>query len=118
MSNSGFLWAIGGKVENKYTVAATTVYDISANKWYSSEKGDLAAIPHPVQGAGWTHFENKIFCFGGKTDPHAGCCDYVQVYSIEENKWELYKPMPEARSKLGKYYPDRKSTRLNSSHYS
>lgn len=105
MSKGEFLWAIGGKVENKYAVGDTTVYDISANEWYSSENGQLTPMPHPVQGAGWTFFDDKIFCFGGKTEPHSGCSDYVQVYKIEEDAWELYKRLPEPRSKLGKFYP-------------
>jgi hypothetical protein len=105
LTEGEFLWAIGGKIENKHTVGDTTVYNIDADEWYSSENGQLAPMPHPVQGAGWTFFQDKIFCFGGKTEPHKGCCDYVQVYSIEEDKWELYENMPKARSKLGKYYP-------------
>ena len=100
-----FLWAIGGKVENKYAVGDITVYSIKDNRWYSSENGELSAMPHPVQGAGWTFFDDKIFCFGGKTKPHSGCCDYVQVYQIEDDAWELYKNMPRPRSKLGKFYP-------------
>ena len=105
MDEGEFLWAIGGKVENKYTVGDTTVYNINRNRWYSSESGELAPMIHPVQGAGWTFFDNKIFCFGGKTKPHSGCSDYVQVYKIEEDVWELYNRMPEPRSKLGKFYP-------------
>ena len=105
MNKREFLWVIGGKVENKYAVGDTTVYNISANKWYSSENDQLAPMPIAVQGAGWTLFDNKIFCFGGKTKPHSGCCDYIQVYKIEEDTWEFYNKMPEARSKLGKFYP-------------
>ncbi len=100
-----FIWAIGGKIENKHTLNDTSVYNIGANEWYSSENDQLTAMPHPVQGAGWTFFENKIFCFGGKTEPHSGCCDYVQVYSLEEDRWERYNKMPKPRSKLGKFYP-------------
>jgi hypothetical protein len=29
----------------------------------------------------------------------------MQVYHIKDDTWELYDPMPEPRSKLGKYYP-------------
>ncbi|MFW9867864.1 MAG: kelch repeat-containing protein [Candidatus Thorarchaeota archaeon] len=105
MIKGEFLWAIGGKVENKYTVGDTTVYNINTNEWYSSENGQLSSMPYPVQGAGWTFFDKKIFCFGGKTEPHSGCCDYIQVYKIEEDAWELYNSMPKPRSKLGKYYP-------------
>jgi hypothetical protein len=105
LSKGEFLWAIGGKVENKYTVSDTTVYNISTNEWYSSENKQLSPMPYPVQGAGWTFFDKKIFCFGGKSEPHSGCCNYVQVYKIEEDVWELYNRMPEPRSKLGKYYP-------------
>ncbi|TFG05914.1 MAG: hypothetical protein EU539_08865 [Promethearchaeota archaeon] len=105
MKKGEFLWAIGGKVENKHAVGDTTVYNIDANEWYSSEKNQLAPMPHPVQGAGWTSFKNKIYCFGGKTEPHSGCCDHVQIYNIEEDTWEIYNPLPQPRSKLGKYYP-------------
>ena len=105
MSKGEFLWAIGGKVENKYIVGDTTVYSIKEERWYSSENGELTSMLHPVQGAGWTFFDGKIFCFGGKTKPHSGCCDYVQVYKIEEDAWELYEKMPKPRSKLGKFYP-------------
>jgi len=38
------LWAIGGKVENKYTVGDTTVYNNGTNEWYSSENGQLAPM--------------------------------------------------------------------------
>jgi hypothetical protein len=100
-----FLWAIGGKIENKHTLNDTTVYDIKADTWYSSENGQLSPMPHAVQGGGWCFYEGKIFCFGGKTKPHKGCSDYVQVYSIEEDSWELYGRMPKPRSKLGKHYP-------------
>lgn len=100
-----FLWAIGGKIENKNTVEDTTVYNIAEDEWYSSVNEQLAPMPHPVQGAGWTFFQNKIFCFGGKTKPHSGCSDFVQVYNIEKDEWELYNNLPKARSKLGKYYP-------------
>ena len=106
MSKGKYLWTIGGKVENNYTLGDTTVYDITNNEWYSSENEQLEPMPHPVQGAGWTLFENKIFCFGGKTKPHSGCCDYVQVYDISADAWELYNPLPEPRSKLGKFYPE------------
>lgn len=105
MSKGEFLWAIGGKVENKYTVGDTTVYNIDTDEWYSSETGQLTPMPYPLQGAGWTFFDEKIFCFGGKTKPHTGFCDYVQVYKIEDDDWELYNQMPEARSRLGKFYP-------------
>ncbi len=105
MNEGEFLWAIGGKLENKYCVGDVTVYNIDKDKWYSSENGELTPMPINVQGAGWTFFENKIFCFGGKTKPHSGCCDHVQVYDIQEDSWELYEKMPEPRSKLGKYYP-------------
>ncbi|MFX1281594.1 MAG: kelch repeat-containing protein [Promethearchaeota archaeon] len=105
MSKGEFLWAIGGKIENKYTVGDTTVYNVNNNEWYSSEESQLSPMSHPVQGAGWTLFNKKIFCFGGKKEPHSGCSDYVQVYSIEEDSWEDYNTMPEPRSKLGKFYP-------------
>ncbi len=105
LTRGEFLWAIGGKVENKHVVGDTTVYNIEANEWYSSENGQLSPMIHPVQGAGWTFFNNKIFCFGGKTKPHSGCCDVVQVYDIEEDTWEFYNRMPKPRSKLGKFYP-------------
>jgi hypothetical protein len=105
MTRGEFLWAIGGKVENKFCVGDTTVYHIDSDEWFSSENGQLSPMPYPVQGAGWTYFQHKIFCFGGKTKPHSGCCDHVQVYNIEEDTWELYNKMPEPRSKLGKYYP-------------
>jgi hypothetical protein len=106
LTNKGeFLWAIGGKVENKYTVGDTTVYNIETDEWCGSEDKQLSPMPYAVQGAGWTFFEDKIFCFGGKTKPHSGCCDYVQAYIIKENTWELYSKMPEPRSKLSKFYP-------------
>ncbi|MBD3354007.1 MAG: hypothetical protein GF364_21170 [Candidatus Lokiarchaeota archaeon] len=105
MSKGEFLWAIGGKLESKHTVADTIVYNIDKDEWYSSEAGQLSPMPEAVQGAGWTFFESKIFCFGGKTEPHTGCCDLVQVYDIEEDTWELYNKMPKPRSKLGKFYP-------------
>jgi len=105
MIKGEFLWAIGGKVENKHTVADTTVYNIGTNEWYSSNNGQLSPMPYSVQGAGCTFFKNKIFCFGGKTKAHSGCCDYVQVYDIEKDEWELYNKLPEPRSKLGKFYP-------------
>ncbi|MFX1457088.1 MAG: hypothetical protein ACFFDB_17060 [Promethearchaeota archaeon] len=105
MTKGEYLWAIGGKIENRVAVGDTTVYNIGANEWYSSESGQLTPMPHPVQGAGWTFFDNKIFCFGGKTEAHSGCSDYVQVYKIEDDSWELYNKMPGPRSKLGKFYP-------------
>jgi len=100
-----FIWAIGGKIENKYTVADTTVYDIEANEWYSSENNQLEPMPYPVQGAGWTFLNNKIFCFGGKTKPHSGCSDFIQIYDIKKDEWQLYNNLPKPRSKLGKFYP-------------
>ncbi|MFX1574502.1 MAG: hypothetical protein ACFFB0_17310 [Promethearchaeota archaeon] len=105
MSKGEFLWVIGGKLENKYTVGDTTVYNIGADEWYSSVNCQISPMLVPVQGAGWTLFDNKIFCFGGKTKPHSGCCDHVQVYKIEDDTWEFYHKMPEPRSKLGKFYP-------------
>jgi len=65
LSEEEFLWAIGGKVENKYTVGDTTVYDVDSNEWYSSENDQLTPMLHPVQGAGWTFFDNKIFVLEG-----------------------------------------------------
>lgn len=105
MSKGEYIWAIGGKIENKHTIADITVYNIQKNGWYSSENSQLTPMSHPVQGAGWTVLENKIYCFGGKTKPHSGCCNLVQVYDIENDTWELYNKMPETRSKLGKFYP-------------
>ncbi|TXT59979.1 MAG: hypothetical protein BAJALOKI1v1_1340002 [Promethearchaeota archaeon] len=100
-----FLWAIGGRIENKYALKDTTVYHIDVDEWYSSQNGELAPMSHAVQGAGWTFFCNKIYCFGAKTKPHKGCSPYLQVYDIEENEWQLYDKMPKPRSKLGKHYP-------------
>jgi hypothetical protein len=105
MIKGEFLWAIGGKVENKRVVGDTSVYSIKSNEWYSSENEQLAPMIHPVQGAGWTYLEDKIYCFGGKIKSHSGCCDYIQVYHITEDSWELYDPMPEPPSKQGKFYP-------------
>ncbi|MEJ2294252.1 MAG: kelch repeat-containing protein, partial [Candidatus Lokiarchaeota archaeon] len=64
MRKGEFLWTIGGKIENKYTLGDTTVYNIKDDEWYSSENGQLSPMLHPVQGAGWTFFKDKIFCFG------------------------------------------------------
>ena len=105
MNKGEFLWAIGGKVENKHAVGDITVYDIEKNEWHSSIDGELTPMIHPVQGAGWTFFDNKIYCFGGKTKPHFGCCDYLQVYNIKNDTWELHDKLPAPRSKLGKFYP-------------
>jgi hypothetical protein len=101
----GFLWAIGGKIEDAYAVGDTTVYSIAEDRWHSSVNGELTPMPHAVQGAGWTLHEGKIYCFGGKTDAHTGCCAHVQVYDIARDEWTLADPMPAPRSKLGKFYP-------------
>ena len=66
ISKREFFWAIGGKVENKYAVGDTTVYNINANEWYSSENGQLTPMPYPVQGAGWSFFITKSFVSEGK----------------------------------------------------
>ncbi len=100
-----FLWAIGGKIENEYTVDDTTVYSILEDRWYSSVNGDLAPMPHAVQGAGWTLYKGRVYCFGGKTEAHSGCSAFVQVYDIAANKWTVLEEMPAARSKLGKFSP-------------
>lgn len=100
-----FLWAIGGKKENDRTVEDTTVYSIPEDTWISSVNGELASMPHPVQGAGWTLYDGRIYSFGGKTEPHEGCSSLVQVYDIREDEWTIRADMPAARSKLGKYYP-------------
>lgn len=100
-----FLWAIGGKIEDEYTVDDTTVYSINEDRWYSSVNGDLAPMPHAVQGAGWTLYDGRIYCFGGKTEPHSGCSTFVQMYDIAADKWTVLDKMPAARSKLGKFYP-------------
>ncbi|WP_136689197.1 Kelch repeat-containing protein [Halorhabdus amylolytica] len=100
-----FLWAVSGKKENKRTVDDTTVYSIEEDKWYSSLNGELAPIPHPVQGAGWTLYDGKIYAFGGKTEPHEGCSNYVQRYDIGDDEWTVLEEMPSCRSKLGKFYP-------------
>jgi hypothetical protein len=103
--NHNYIWAIGGKIEGHHTVDDTTVYSIEEDRWCSSVNGDLTPIPEAVQGAGWTLYEDEIFCFGGKTDVHTGATDAVQVYDIAADEWEHREPMPEPRSKLGKYYP-------------
>ncbi len=100
-----FLWAIGGKIEHEHTVADTTVYSVTEDRWYSSANGELAPMPIAVQGAGWTIHEGRIYCFGGKTEAHSGCSAAVQVYSIRDDEWTLAEEMPAARSKLGKFYP-------------
>ncbi len=104
-SNGGFIWAIGGKIEDEYAVDDTTVYSIAEDRWHSSVNGELTPMPHGVQGAGWTLYRGKIYCFGGKTEPHSGCCDYLQVYDIAADEWTLLDPLPAPRSKLGKFYP-------------
>ena len=100
-----FLWALGGKHEFASAVKEVSVYDIDRNLWITSKNGQLAPMPHAVQGAGWTLFDQKIYCFGGKTGFHSGCSNYVQVYDIARNQWDVLDPMPAARSKLAKNYP-------------
>lgn len=100
-----FLWAVGGKYEFASAVDDVTVYNIEEDRWYSSVEGALKPMPHGVQGAGWTIYKDKIYSFGGKTRYHSGCSKYVQVYDIASNTWSLLSDMPEARSKLGKFYP-------------
>ncbi|MFP3897236.1 MAG: hypothetical protein ACLFV5_10445 [Anaerolineales bacterium] len=124
-----FLWAIGGKIEERAMAVArrrttgrlrrvargrreishalddTTVYSIEEDRWYSSARGELAPMPYGVQGAGWTLHEGVIYCFGGKTRPHSGCVPYVQAYDIADDQWTVLPSMPAARSKLGKFYP-------------
>jgi hypothetical protein len=100
-----FLWAIGGKIENAHTVDDTTVYSVNEDRWYSSVNGDLAPMPHAVQGAGWALYDGRIYCFGGKTEAHSGCSAFVQVYDIDTDQWTVLNEMPAARSKLGKFYP-------------
>lgn len=100
-----FLWAIGGKHEFSSAVDDITVYNINQDRWYSSVTGDLTPMPLGVQGAGWALYEDKIFCFGGKTGYHSGCSSKVQVYDIASDTWAILKDMPEARSKLAKFYP-------------
>lgn|GEM_PF-5099477 len=100
-----FIWAIGGKIEDETTVGDTTVYSVEEDRWYSSLNGDLEPMPLSVQGAGWTLFKEKIYCFGGKTEPHRGPSAHVQVYDIKADEWEFLEEMPAPRSKLGKYYP-------------
>jgi len=101
----GYLWAIGGKIEDEHTVDDTTVYDVAADEWHSSVDGDLAPMPHGVQGAGWARHDGLIYCFGGKTGAHTDPVAHVQVYDIADDEWTLRDPMPEPRSKLGKHYP-------------
>lgn len=103
--DGNFLWAIGGKLEYGNTVNDTTVYNIDEDRWFSSVNGELSPMPHAVQGAAWTLYEDKIYCFGGKTEWRSGCTDCVQVYDIKNDTWRLLQNMPKARSKLGKFYP-------------
>jgi hypothetical protein len=84
--NGRFLWAIGGKIENACTVGDTTVYSVNEDQWYSSANGDLAPMPHAVQGAGWALHRGSIYCFGGKTEAHSGCSALVQVYDIATDR--------------------------------
>lgn len=100
-----FLWAIGGKIEDEYTVGDTTVYSVDEDRWYSSERGELAPMPHAVQGAGWALHEGRIYCFGGKTGPASGCSAYLQIYDIAADAWTVGEDLPAPRSKLGKHYP-------------
>ncbi len=100
-----FLWAIGGKHELGSAVNDVAVYSIDHDCWLSFQEDDLAPMPHAVQGAGWTIFDNKIYAFGGKTGFHKGATNYVQVYDIAANQWTVLDPMPAVRSKLGKFYP-------------
>jgi len=102
---NGYLWAIGGKIEGEHAVADTTVYDVGADRWHSSADGELEPMPHGVQGAGWTLHDGTIVSFGGKTDVHTGQSAHVQAYDIAADEWTLREPMPEPRSKLGKFYP-------------
>ena len=104
-SEGRFLWAIGGKIEDEYTVGDVTVYNINEDRWYSSINGDLAPMPHSVQGAGWILYHGRIYCFGGKTEASSGCSAFVQMYDIATDKWTVLEEMPAARSKLGKFYP-------------
>lgn len=100
-----FLWAVGGKVELTGALNDVSVYSVKDNYWYSSSNGDLSPMPHPVHGAGWTFYNNKIYCFGGKTNFHSGISKLIQVYDIAKDKWSLLSSMPMARSKLSKFYP-------------
>ncbi len=100
LGSGHFLWAIGGKLEHQACLDDTLVYNIGEDKWYKMED-----MPHAVQGAGWTLYENKIYSFGGKTLPHEGASRLVQVYSIENDDWKTLDNMPRPRSKLAKFYP-------------
>lgn len=106
--DTGYLWAIGGKIKEAHTLPDTTVYSVADDRWYSSVTGDLEPMPQAVSAAGWTLHDGQIYCFGGKTiatQATSRYTDAVQVYDIEHDEWRQKDPMPAARSKLGKFYP-------------
>ena len=100
-----FLWAVGGFPNDAPCTDEVSVYNIDEDRWYTSLDGDVAPMPHPVRAAGWTSWEDKFFCFGGKQGGDENCVPYVQVYDVLEDEWTLREEMPAPRSKLGKYYP-------------
>lgn len=102
---NGYLWAVGGKIGLSKVIDDVSVYNIEKDRWYSSSEGDLKPMPYAVQGAAYTLYEGKIFCFGGKTGTRSGWSKRVQVYEIKKDKWLQLDPLTEARSKLGKFYP-------------
>ncbi len=100
-----FLWAIGGKHGLGKTLDDTTVYSIHEDKWYSSINNELQPMPQSVQGAAWTLYKNKIYCFGGKTKQRKGWTDKIQLYDIKNDSWEIIGEMPKPRGKLSKFCP-------------
>lgn len=101
-----YLWAVGGSTnEDEYATDDVTVYNVDEDRWYSSGDGEVTPMPHGVRAAGWTYHDGKIFSFGGKARPDPNSEDHVQVYDIATDSWTVRDPMPEPRSKLGKFYP-------------
>lgn len=101
-----FLWAVGGSTNgDEYATDEVTVYSVAEDRWYSSAEGHVEPMPKAVRAAGWTLWDEKIFCFGGKHSDEEISCAEVQVYDVREDSWTLREEMPKRRSKLGKFYP-------------
>jgi hypothetical protein len=90
---NGKIYAIGGNPGNGAT-GTNEEYDPATDTWTFK-----SSMPTPRYAFGVAVYQNRIYCFGGKTAGNSAV-NVTEVYDSLTDTWQTLQPMPTARMNL------------------